>query len=261
MPEVDEVDDIADPEPVGHVAERAAEQQAERDRQERVPAGRAVEPDDRADDPDGHDREHDRLVAEQAEQRAVVLRVDEPHVVAEDVDPLAWREERHQPRLAELVERRRRPPRDRRRSASALGRGPRGAWPTQSSPSTEPPQRDRHGTGVERDGGRRRRRAVARRRAARRACLWRPPAGGPRRRAAAPSTHSSITVVELEAGLATQVLHRARELARVALGAQLVGQRGVEDHHQPIILRHGRARVAASPGSRPRRPPGSRPRA
>ena len=38
MPDVDEVDDVAEAEPVDHVAERAAEQQAERDRQVAVAA-------------------------------------------------------------------------------------------------------------------------------------------------------------------------------------------------------------------------------
>ena len=100
MPEVDEVDDVAEPEPVGQVAERAAEQQPEGDRQERVPTGAAVVPDDRRPTtPRDTIAEQDRLVPEQPEQRAVVLRVDQAHEVADDLDPLARLEDRHQPRL------------------------------------------------------------------------------------------------------------------------------------------------------------------
>ena len=48
-------------------------------------------------------------------------------------------------------------------------------------------------------------------------------------------------VVELEAGLAAQVLDRPGELAGVALGAQLGRQLGVEDHHEAVVLGDGRA--------------------
>ena len=40
MPDVDEVDDVAEPQPVDQVAQRAAEQQAQRDRQVQARARR-----------------------------------------------------------------------------------------------------------------------------------------------------------------------------------------------------------------------------
>ena len=81
---VDPVDDVAETEPVDQVAERAAEQQPERDREVEAPARPAVVPDDQRHDPERHDPEHERLVAEDPEERPGVLAEDEPQVVAED---------------------------------------------------------------------------------------------------------------------------------------------------------------------------------
>ena len=57
MPDVDEVDDVAEAEPVDQVADRAAEQQPERDRQVQAPAGPRVVADDQADDDERDDPE------------------------------------------------------------------------------------------------------------------------------------------------------------------------------------------------------------
>src|SRR4029079_4891527 len=135
--DIDEVDDVADSEPVGHIPERATQQQPERDRQQRVPSRGVVEPDDRPDDADRDDREEQRLVVEEPEQRAGVLRMDKAHVVADDLDLLAGRQERHEPRLGQLVEdedRRSDPDEDRpARPSSARGRG--GACGHRAQPS------------------------------------------------------------------------------------------------------------------------------
>ena len=54
-PDVDPVDDVAEADPIQHVAERAAEQQPERHRDEQVAARPGVVPDDQADHDDaGH---------------------------------------------------------------------------------------------------------------------------------------------------------------------------------------------------------------
>src|SRR4029453_16291384 len=102
--DIDEVDDVADAEPIGHVAECAAEEEPERDGQQRVPAGTVVEPHDRSHDTDRDDREEQCLVAEQPEERARVLRVDEADIVADDLDALTRGQRRDQPRLRQLVE-------------------------------------------------------------------------------------------------------------------------------------------------------------
>ena len=60
-------------------------------------------------------------------------------------------------------------------------------------------------------------------------------------------------VIELQLGVPAQVLDRPRELARVAFGAKRVGQRGVEDDDEALVVARRPCPVAASPGSRPRR--------
>ena len=64
-------------------------------------------------------------------------------------------------------------------------------------------------------------------------------------------------VVERELGFAAEVLDRPLELAGVALGAELRRQRGVDDDDQPLVVGDRRPGSRASPGSRPRRAPGS----
>ena len=75
-PDVDEVDDVAEAQPVDQVADRAAEQETERERQVQAPPGSRVVADDQRHDDERHDPEHERVVAEQAEQRAGVLAED-----------------------------------------------------------------------------------------------------------------------------------------------------------------------------------------
>ena len=103
-PDVHEVDDVAEPQPVDHVAERAAEEQPEGDREVQAPPGVTVIPDDQGDDADRDEAEQDRLVVEQPEERARVLAEDEAHVVTDDRDDLARTEVGDQDRLGDLVE-------------------------------------------------------------------------------------------------------------------------------------------------------------
>src|SRR4029079_4204609 len=65
--DIDEVDDVADAEPVGHMPEASTQQQLERNREQRVSSRGVVEPDDRANDTDRDDREEQRLIVEEAE--------------------------------------------------------------------------------------------------------------------------------------------------------------------------------------------------
>src|SRR6266404_7141002 len=81
---VDEVDDIAETQPVRHVAERPTEQQAEGDRQVRASPGPRVIRDDEPDHDDRDEPEDRGVVAEQPEQRPVVLAIHEPERVADD---------------------------------------------------------------------------------------------------------------------------------------------------------------------------------
>ena len=60
-------------------------------------------------------------------------------------------------------------------------------------------------------------------------------------------------VVEGKAGLLAEVLDRPLELARVALGTEVVGQLGVDDDDEALVVGDGGARPRAWPGSRPRR--------
>ena len=85
-PGVDEVDDVAEPQPVGEVADRPAEEQAQRDRDEEAGPGPRLVPDDEPDDDQADDPEHDRRPLEEAEQRALVVGHRDPHDVAEDRD-------------------------------------------------------------------------------------------------------------------------------------------------------------------------------
>ena len=94
-PDVHEVDDVAEAQPVDHVAERAAQQQPEGDREVQAPPGVTVIPDDQGDDAERDQAEQDRLVVEQPEERTRVLAEDEAHVITDDRDDLArtrgWR--------------------------------------------------------------------------------------------------------------------------------------------------------------------------
>src|SRR4029079_19648490 len=100
---IDEVHHVAQPDPIQEVAERPAEQQAQRDRQVRIPARPRVVADDQAHDDQRHERERQRLTLEEAEEAARVLAVDEAQQVVEDPHELAGRQERGQPGLGELV--------------------------------------------------------------------------------------------------------------------------------------------------------------
>src|SRR5689334_15131800 len=82
-PDVDEVDDVTEAQPVGHVAERATEQQSERDRQVQAAADLAVVQHDQADHEERHDPEQHGVVPEEPEQRARILAVHEADPVAE----------------------------------------------------------------------------------------------------------------------------------------------------------------------------------
>src|SRR5436190_791870 len=103
-PDVDEVHDIAETKPIGHIAEPATEQQAERDREVDAAAHLPVVHDDQADHEQRHDPEQQRVVAEEAEQRSGVLAVYESDVVAEDGHELTRRQARGQPCLGQLIE-------------------------------------------------------------------------------------------------------------------------------------------------------------
>src|SRR6476661_2759869 len=102
--DIDPVDDVAESEAVGHVPQGSAEEQAERDRRERVATGAPVVPDDQRDHADRDEAEQERLVLEQAEQRTRVLRMDDPDEIAEHLAPFARPQDRGEPQLRELID-------------------------------------------------------------------------------------------------------------------------------------------------------------
>src|SRR6266571_1706011 len=84
-PHVDEVDDVSLGDPVEQIPERAAELHPERCRDERrVARDLAVVVNDREDRDDGEHRKKRCALRQETERGARVLRVDDPHVVADD---------------------------------------------------------------------------------------------------------------------------------------------------------------------------------
>ena len=103
-PGVHEVDDVAVANPVDEIADRAAEQQAQGDRQDDARPGPGVVRDDQADHGEGRDRQHDGRALEEAEQPAVVPAVDESQPVADDLDRAALHDVGDEPCLRQLVD-------------------------------------------------------------------------------------------------------------------------------------------------------------
>ena len=280
---VDEVDDVAEAQPVDEVAERAAEQQPEGDRQVAASARPG-----RGSRRSGRPRrstpapKSERLAAEQPEQAAVVLRVDEADEVADDVDRLARREDDDEPGLRELVEdddRGGEPEEDRPRAAGRADARPMAAPPGAPSAATARSHAPRHAVpgpppavararswhGPGRRGStvarrsRRPDRRPARSREIRSASVSRATAARCGSTAAGSAVDPQLDPgVEVEPGVLAEVLDRALELAGVALGAQLGRELGVDDDDEALVVGDGGARAAAWPGSRPRRARASR---
>src|SRR5215211_739755 len=107
--EVEEIGDVPEPDAIGQIRDAAAEEQAERDRQDRVPATRSAEEDDHPAHGDGSQDNHARRRRrKEAKGDSGVL-----HVVdrerADHVDRLAEGERRRDDRLRHLVGRNRGP--------------------------------------------------------------------------------------------------------------------------------------------------------
>ena len=74
---------------------------------------------------------------------------------------------------------------------------------------------------------------------------WRPrPRCGSSRAtvAVSASSHDLDARVERQLRLPPQVLERPRQLPRIALGTQVVGEGRIDDHHDAVVGRHGRPR-------------------
>ena len=269
MPDVDEVDDVAEPQPVDQVAERAAEQEPERDRQVAGsgPTGRGSRRSGRSPRArPARRRSPGRGTARTA--RPEFWLIHEPDAVADDAARPrpgdSWR--RATPWSAG---RGRRPSRRSRRTRTQCAPGP--ARPTSAVPVvgvhrrrsavTAPTRAARRNAIVDRAaveldgrargvGGRRRRAAIVGQRVGGDAS-----AGGRRPPSGRPPTHRSIRSSSSRPGLAAQVLDRAlrararrpRRAARASAAC-----RGPRPGHRG---RRPPCRAAASPGSRPRRAP------
>ena len=103
-PGVHEIDHVAIADPVDEIADRAAEQQPQGDRQDHARLRPGVVRDDQADHREGRDRQHDGGALEEAEQPAVVPAVDESQPVADDLDRAAGRHVGDEPCLRQLVD-------------------------------------------------------------------------------------------------------------------------------------------------------------
>src|SRR3954469_1313615 len=88
-PRVDEVHDVATGEPIDEVADRATEQQPEGHCGHDPVARLAFVPDDQREHDDRHGGEQDRAIAEEPEERATVLRMDEAQQIPDHRDALA----------------------------------------------------------------------------------------------------------------------------------------------------------------------------
>src|SRR3954451_15801347 len=103
-PRVDEVHDVATGEPIDQVPDRATEQQPEGNCRHDPVAGLALVPDDQREHDDRHGREQDRAIAEQSEEGAAVLRVDEAEQIPDDRDALARCQCPDEERFRDLIE-------------------------------------------------------------------------------------------------------------------------------------------------------------
>ena len=262
MPDVDEVDDVAEPQPVDQVADRAAEQQAERDRH--VAGSRP----DRAwyqtispTTTERHDRRTASAWSRNSPNSAPVLwpwtiRTRSPmtrdrlarrgsttsHAFASwsrTTTAIAMAE--NTPSGRDGRPSRRPPSRRRRRRSVAAPSGPRPVVRRDLASSAllvagaaaqarrSPPASSATVAPWRRPVRRRRRRVGER--LARHGREMRP---RPRRR---PSTQSSIRSSSVEPGLLAQVLDRPLQLAGVALGAERRRQLGVDDDDQAVVVR------------------------
>ena len=290
MPDVDEVDDVAEAEPVDEVAERAAEQQPERDRQVEAPARPRR----------GTRRSATRRRATRA-RTAIAWSRKSPKsapefwlktrrtVVADDLDRLARVDRGDEPGLASAG-RGRRPPAARPRKTAhraglravplpaAASTGGAAVVPvaspcsSRSPPWSEPsaamslPVADATAQG-DRRPGRSSSSTVARAaasagggavderrrasRAARRRGGRRPPAAGPR------STGRSGRRAPGRPRVAGPGSPAGSSRASPSARSSGVSC-GVDDHDEALVVGDGRAGPRRWPGSRPRRPPASR---
>src|SRR6266540_845141 len=119
---VHEVHDVAQPQPVDEVADRAADEQAQSQRDEEVLAGPRLVPDDDAQHGQADQREQQGRALEHPEQRTLVVRQGDPDEVARDLHGTADLERAgtHDPCLDELID-------DQHRAAEAGKQAP--AWP------------------------------------------------------------------------------------------------------------------------------------